>query len=185
MFLSFHFFHSACVRILCILNKNGNLPKAARRVGKKYTPLSKRQDRPDAIFWLVRNHPELLDAQISRLIGTTKNTIESIRDRTHWNSAYLNPVDPVSIGLCTQIDLDKEVQKASKRIENKKKKEEKELLTSTTIDEVKESIPTSVDNEVVEENKDEFVEKVNEEPEEKKEYDTDSVFSKLQELKKE
>ena len=167
------------------IEKKENLPKAARRVGKKYTPLSKRQDRPNAISWLVRNHPELLDAQISRLIGTTKNTIESIRDRTHWNSSYLNPADPVSIGLCTQLDLDQEVEKASKRIENKKKKEEKELLTSTTIDEVKESIPTSVDNEVVEENKDEFVEKVNEEPEEKKEYDTDSVFSKLQELKKE
>ena len=105
------------------IEKKENLPKAERRVGKKYTPLSKRQDRPDAIFWLVRNHPELLDAQISRLIGTTKNTIQSIRDRTHWNSAYLNPVDPVSIGLCTQIDLDKEVQKASKRVENRKKKE--------------------------------------------------------------
>lgn len=82
------------------IEKKEDLPKAERRVGKKYTPLSKRQDRPDAIFWLVRNHPELLDAQISRLIGTTKNTIQSIRDRTHWNSAYLNPVDPVSIGRC-------------------------------------------------------------------------------------
>ena len=71
---------------------------------------------------LIKNHPELLDAQISRLIGTTKNTIQSIRDRTHWNSTYLNPVDPVSNGLCTQIDLDKEVQKAAKRIENKKLK---------------------------------------------------------------
>ena len=91
------------------IEKKENLPKAARRVGKKYTPLSKRQDRPNAISWLVRNHPELLDAQISRLIGTTKNTIESIRDRTHWNSSYLNPADPVSIGLCTQLDLDKEV----------------------------------------------------------------------------
>ena len=137
------------------------------------------------ILILFISSVSILDAQISRLIGTTKNTIESIRDRTHWNSAYLNPIDPVSIGLCTQIDLDKEVQKASKRIENKKKKEEKELLTSTTIDEVKESIPASVDDEVVEEKKDEVVEKVNEEPEEKKEYDTDSVFSKLQELKKE
>ena len=167
------------------IEKKENLPKAERRVGKKYTPLSKRQDRPNSIFWLVRNHPELLDAQISRLIGTTKNTIESIRDRTHWNSAYLNPVDPVSIGLCTQLDLDKEVEKASKRIENKKKKEEKELLTSTTIDEVKESIPASDNDEVLEENKEEVIETVNEEPEEKKEYDTDSVFSKLQELKKE
>ncbi|MEC7830278.1 MAG: cell cycle transcriptional regulator TrcR [Pseudomonadota bacterium] len=167
------------------IEKKVNLPKAERRVGKKYTPLSKRQDRPDAIFWLVRNHPELLDAQISRLIGTTKSTIEAIRDRTHWNSAYLTPVDPVSIGLCTQVDLDKEVKKASKRIENKKKKEEKELLTSTTIDEANESIPAPVNDEVVEEIKEEVIETINEEPEEKKEYDTDSVFAKLQELKKE
>ena len=167
------------------IEKKENLPKAERRVGKKYTPLSKRQDRPDAIFWLVRNHPELLDAQISRLIGTTKSTIESIRDRTHWNSAYLTPADPVSIGLCTQVDLDKEVKKAFKRIENKKKKEEKELLTSTTIDEANESIPAPVNDEVVEEIKEEVIETINEEPEEKKEYDTDSVFAKLQELKKE
>ena len=167
------------------IEKKENLPKAERRVGKKYTPLSKRQDRPSAIFWLVRNHPELLDAQISRLIGTTKSTIESIRDRTHWNSAYLTPADPVSIGLCTQVDLDKEVKKASKRIENKKKKEEKELLTSTTIDEANESIPAPVNDEVVEEIKEEVIETINEEPEEKKEYDTDSVFAKLQELKKE
>ncbi|MEC9392092.1 MAG: cell cycle transcriptional regulator TrcR, partial [Pseudomonadota bacterium] len=132
-----------------------------------------------------RNHPELLDAQISRLIGTTKSTIEAIRDRTHWNSAYLTPVDPVSIGLCTQVDLDKEVKKASKRIENKKKKEEKELLTSTTIDEANESILAPVNDEVVEEIKEEVIETINEEPEEKKEYDTDSVFAKLQELKKE
>ena len=167
------------------IEKKENLPKAERRVGKKYTPLSKRQDRPSAIFWLVRNHPELLDAQISRLIGTTKSTIESIRDRTHWNSAYLTPADPVSIGLCTQVDLDKEVKKAFKRIENKKKKEEKELLTSTTIDKANESIPAPVNDEVVEEIKEEVIETINEEPEEKKEYDTDSVFAKLQELKKE
>ena len=175
------------------IEKKEDLPKAERRVGKKYTPLSKRQDRPDAIFWLVRNHPELLDAQISRLIGTTKNTIQSIRDRTHWNSAYLNPVDPVSNGLCTQIDLDKEVQKASKRIENKKKKEEKENLESTTLSEIDESenpINTETEsNEInLEENNDsaDNTEENNDSAdnvEENKEYDSDSVFAKLQELK--
>jgi hypothetical protein len=84
-----------------------------KRKGPRYTPLSKRQDRPNAILWLVRSHPELKDAQISRLVGTTKATIEQIRNRTHWNSANLAPMDPVTLGLCSQIDLDIEVQRAS------------------------------------------------------------------------
>lgn len=85
-----------------------------KRKGPRYTPLSKRQDRPNAILWLVRNHPELKDAQISRLVGTTKSTIEQIRSRSHWNSANLQPMDPVTLGLCSQIDLDLEVQRASR-----------------------------------------------------------------------
>lgn len=85
-----------------------------KRKGARYTPLSKRQDRPNSILWLVRNHPELKDAQISRLLGTTKSTIEQIRDRTHWNSANLTPMDPVTLGLCTQIDLDIEVDRAAR-----------------------------------------------------------------------
>ncbi|HEX5935469.1 MAG TPA: DUF1013 domain-containing protein [Pseudorhizobium sp.] len=89
------------------------VPESKRR-GPRYTPVSKRQDRPNAILWLVRNHPELKDAQISRLVGTTKSTIEQIRERTHWNSANLAPMDPVTLGLCSQIDLDLEVEKASK-----------------------------------------------------------------------
>ncbi|PPJ45115.1 DUF1013 domain-containing protein [Rhizobium sp. KAs_5_22] len=89
------------------------VPDSKRR-GPRYTPVSKRQDRPNAILWLVRNHPELKDAQISRLVGTTKSTIEQIRDRTHWNSTNLTPMDPVTLGLCSQIDLDMEVEKASK-----------------------------------------------------------------------
>jgi hypothetical protein len=89
------------------------VPESKRR-GPRYTPLSKRQDRPNAILWLVRNHPELKDAQISRLVGTTKSTIEQIRNRTHWNSAQLQPMDPVTLGLCSQIDLDLEVSRASK-----------------------------------------------------------------------
>ena len=109
------------------IQKRDDLPEVARRVGKKYTPLSKRQDRPDSIFWLVRNHPELLDSQIGKLVGTTKSTIQSIRDRTHWNSANLTPVDPVSVGLCTQVDLDNAVQKAFKRIEKRKAEEAKKI----------------------------------------------------------
>ena len=88
------------------------VPETKRR-GARYTPLSKRQDRPNAILWLVRNHPELKDAQISRLVGTTKSTIEQIRERRHWNAANLVPMDPVTLGLCSQIDLDIEVQRAS------------------------------------------------------------------------
>jgi len=82
--------------------------------GPRYTPVSRRQDRPNAILWLVRNHPELKDSQIMRLVGTTKSTISAIRDRTHWNSANLTPMDPVTLGLCSQIDLDLEVQRANK-----------------------------------------------------------------------
>ena len=90
------------------------LPEPKRKKGPRYTPVSRRQDRPNAILWLVRNHPELKDAQIMRLVGTTKTTIQAIRERTHWNSATLTPMDPVTLGLCTQIDLDFEVARAAK-----------------------------------------------------------------------
>lgn len=86
-----------------------------KRSGPRYTPVSRRQDRPNAILWLVRYHPEMSDAQISRLVGTTKPTIMSIREKTHWNYSNLKPVDPVSLGLASQIDLDAAVQKAAKR----------------------------------------------------------------------
>ena len=84
-----------------------------KRRGPRYTPLSKRQDRPAAILWLVKFHPELADAQISKLVGTTKPTIQSIRERTHWNIQSLQPVDPVALGLCKQSELDAAVQKAA------------------------------------------------------------------------
>ncbi len=87
---------------------------AAKRKGPRYTPVSRRHDRPNAILWLLRNHPELKDAQVMRLVGTTKPTIESIRNRTHWNANNLQPMDPVTLGLCSQIDLDFEVEKAAK-----------------------------------------------------------------------
>jgi uncharacterized protein len=90
------------------------LPERKRTKGPRYTPLSRRHDRPNAILWLVRNHPELKDAQIMRLVGTTKTTIQQVKERTHWNSAQLQAMDPVTLGLCTQIDLDFEVNRASK-----------------------------------------------------------------------
>ncbi|MBL4870844.1 MAG: DUF1013 domain-containing protein [Robiginitomaculum sp.] len=87
-----------------------------KRRGPRYTPLSRRQDRPDAIAWIVRNHPEISDAQISKLVGTTKPTINSIRDRSHWKSATITPTDPVSLGLCTQMSLDEVVKKAAEKL---------------------------------------------------------------------
>ncbi|MEL7281224.1 MAG: DUF1013 domain-containing protein [Pseudomonadota bacterium] len=84
-----------------------------KRRGPRYTPLSKRQDRPNAILWLVKFHPELADSQISRLVGTTKPTITTIRERTHWNISNMQPIDPVALGLCKQTELDAAVQKAA------------------------------------------------------------------------
>ncbi|WP_347311191.1 DUF1013 domain-containing protein [Defluviimonas sp. SAOS-178_SWC] len=86
-----------------------------KRRGPRYTPLSKRQDRPAAILWLVKFHPELADSQIGKLVGTTKPTIASIRDRTHWNISNITPIDPVALGLCRQSELDAAVQKAAKK----------------------------------------------------------------------
>jgi hypothetical protein len=86
-----------------------------KRRGPRYTPLSKRQDRPNSILWLVKFHPELSDGQIAKLVGTTKPTIQSIRERTHWNIANMEPIDPVALGLCKQSELDAAVQKAAKK----------------------------------------------------------------------
>lgn len=86
-----------------------------KRRGPRYTPLSKRQDRPNAILWLVKFHPELTDGQISKLVGTTKPTIQSIRERTHWNISNMQPIDPVALGLCKQSELDASVQKAASK----------------------------------------------------------------------
>lgn len=111
--------------ILTLSESKRNIPEAKPRKGAKYTPLSKRQERPDAISWLLRNHPELNDAQISRLVGTTKSTIDSIRDRSHWNATNIKPVDPVSLGLCSQTELDNEVGRAARRVERKRKRDAK------------------------------------------------------------
>ena len=91
------------------------LPAAKSKGRPRYTPVSRRQDRPDAIAWLVRNHGELTDAEIGKLVGTTKATIQSIRTRSHWNIANIKPVDPVTLGLTSQLELDLAVEKASSR----------------------------------------------------------------------
>jgi len=96
------------------------IPQVKSKRGPRYTPVSRRHDRPNAVLWLLRNHPELKDSQIMRLVGTTKPTIAQIRDRTHWNSPNLVPQDPVTLGLCTQIDLDAEVKKAARRLDRER-----------------------------------------------------------------
>ena len=95
-------------------SRHAEMLKPARK-GPRYTPVSRRQDRPDAIAWFVRNHPEVSDAQISKALGTTKATIDQVRNRTHWNSTNIKPVDPVSLGLVGQLELDALVKKAAEK----------------------------------------------------------------------
>ena len=102
-----------------------------KRRGPRYTPLSKRQDRPNAILWLVKFHPELTDGQIAKLVGTTKPTIQSIRERTHWNIQNMQPIDPVALGLCKQTELDAAVAKAAKDLEKVMTDDERRKLVST------------------------------------------------------
>ena len=101
-------------RMKAVVSRHAELLKSAKPA-PKYTPVSRRQDRPDAIAWFVRNHPEVTDAQIAKLLGTTKSTIESVRNRTHWNSANIKPVDPVTLGLVGQLALDELVRKAAEK----------------------------------------------------------------------
>ena len=97
---------------LAIARSVASTVKPPKRREPRYTPLSKRQDRPDAIAWLLRHHPELGDVQICKLLGTTKNTVQAVRDRTHWKSQEIRPRDPVLLGLCQQIELDDAIARA-------------------------------------------------------------------------
>ena len=94
-----------------------SLPQPKRSRGGRYTPVAKRNDRPNAIAFLLRNYPQLTEAQIIKLLGTTKETIQKVRDRTHWNSANIKPVDPVFLGLCSQGDLNAAVASANERLQ--------------------------------------------------------------------
>jgi hypothetical protein len=143
--------------------------------GPRYTPVSRRQDRPNAILWLLRNHPELKDAQIMRLVGTTKATIQQVRERTHWNSATLQPMDPVTLGLASQIDLDFEVQRAAKDRPATEPAESGQTLLPAEISTAAEPALASVPFGNLEPQKKPA-------PEEK--IDADSVFAKLKQLKR-
>ncbi len=120
-----------------------DVPK--KRKGPRYTPLSKRQDQPAAIAWLLKNHPELSIAQIKALVRTTKNTIQSVQGRTHWNINNIQPTDPVALGLCRQLDLDEAVMRAAERVSAEKEKriQEKGQVLSTVDESLKPQKPQS------------------------------------------
>lgn len=103
-----------------------NIPlPAVRTKGARYTPVAKRQDKPDAIAFLIRHYPELSDAQIGKLLGTTKETINKVRDRTHWNSPNIRPRDPIDLGLCSIMELQTALNRARRKIEAAKTAEER------------------------------------------------------------
>ena len=149
------------------------MPEVKKQRGARYTPLSRRQDRPNAILWLLRNHAELKDAQIMRLVGTTKHTLDAIRGRTHWNSASLQPMDPVTLGLCSQIDLDFEVNRAAKD-RPKTDAPQGPTLVSAEITTARPA-PTSAH--------DVFGDSVASKRPDEEKIDVDSVFGKLKELR--
>lgn len=113
------------------LKFNASAVGEEKRRGPRYTPLSKRQDRPASILWLVKFHPELSDGQIGKLVGTTKPTIQAIRERTHWNIGNIQPIDPVALGLCKQTELDAAVAKAAKKTGEVLTDDERRKLVST------------------------------------------------------
>ena len=147
---------------------------APKRKGPRYTPISRRNERPNAIKWLLRNHPELKDAQIMRLVGTTKSTIDSVRDGAHWNNANIVPMDPVTLGLASQIDLDLEVSRASKGAPAGEVAEEGTMLLTA-----EEALAGAHRGGHV----DEDGQPAERRPEREEEIDADSVFSKLKSLR--
>ena len=111
------------------------IPSVRLKRAPRYTPVSKRQDKPDAVYWLIRNHPEFSDADIIKLIGTTKATIAKIRERSHWNAANIKAVDPVTLGLCSQLELDLAVARASAKAERAEKRSTKKGATLKPVSE--------------------------------------------------
>jgi hypothetical protein len=146
-----------------------------KRKGPRYTPISRRNERPNAIRWLLRNHPELKDAQIMRLVGTTKSTIDSVRENTHWNSTNIQPMDPVTLGLCSQIDLDLEVKRASKGSPTPDEADTGTMLL--TAEEALASANGRTGTTAAQQSDD------SRRPEDQESIDADSVFSKLKSFK--
>ncbi|RPH74312.1 MAG: DUF1013 domain-containing protein [Hyphomicrobiales bacterium] len=161
---------------LKILESKVNIPVQRSTAGPRYTPVSRRGDRPDAIAWLLRYHPELPDSAIMKLVGTTKSTIASVKDRSNWNSSNIKPVDPVSLGLCSQLDLDFAVQKAARKA-GKVVPDAAAPRTLIPAAEI-EGTAAYAAAEAAREPEPQA------EPEREKTYDADSVFAKLKSLKR-
>lgn len=174
------------------------VPEVKTKRGPRYTPVSRRQDRPNAILWLLRNHPELKDSQVMRLVGTTKPTILAIRERTHWNSPNLLAQDPVTLGLCSQIDLDAAVKRAAARLEREQKKATKAAVKAGTLLPTEETIgtaepaaeaepeaPQANDNDMASSLAREARDAMAAPDEEEEAPDADSVFAKLKDPKPE
>lgn len=142
------------------LSRPKTLVAERTKKGPRYTPVSKRQNRPDAIAWLLKNHPEITDGQIAKLLGTTKSTIQTVRDRSHWNAQNISPTDPVGLGLCSQIELDMLVRKADAK---------RAKLAPADQGPTLESVAATVAAEPIEEERDRRNQK----------FDVEQVFSKL------
>ena len=169
---------------LKILESKVNIQVQKSTGGPRYTPVSRRGDRPDAIVWLLRYHPELPDSAVMKLVGTTKSTIAAVKDRSHWNASNIKPVDPVSLGLCSQLDLDFAVQKAARK---SGKGVVSDVAAPRTLIPAAEVEGTAA-HAAAEAAAAEVAEREPKEPvrerEREKEYDADSVFAKLKTLKR-
>lgn len=168
-----------------ILESKVNISVQKSTGGPRYTPVSRRGDRPDAIAWLLRYHPEFPDSTIMKLVGTTKSTIAAVKDRSHWNAANIKPVDPVSLGLCSQLDLDFAVQKAAR----KAGKVEGEAAVHRTLIPAAEVEGTAAFAAAEAAAAEAAAAAAEREPKEaprekEQEYDADSVFAKLKTLKR-
>lgn len=150
---------------------------APKRKGPRYTPISRRNERPNAIKWLLRNHPEMKDAQLMRLVGTTKSTIDAVREGSHWNNANITPMDPVTLGLCSQIDLDLEVKRASKGAAAPDEADQGTMLLTA------EEALSSAERRAAALEAMEGLDGQGGRPERDEELDADSVFAKLKSLK--
>jgi len=117
------------------------MPPVKQKKAPRYTPVSKRQDKPDAVYWILRNHPEFADADIIKLIGTTKATIQKIRERSHWNATNIKAVDPVTLGLCSQLELDLAVTRATQKRERAEKRAAKAGAKLKPLHDVQPSAP--------------------------------------------
>ena len=170
---------------LKILESKVNIQVQKSTGGPRYTPVSRRGDRPDAIVWLLRYHPELPDSAIMKLVGTTKSTIAAVKDRSHWNASNIKPVDPVSLGLCSQLDLDFAVQKAARK---SGKGVAADVAAPRTLIPAAEVEGTAAHVAAEAAAAAEAAEREAKEPvrerEREKEYDADSVFAKLKTLKR-